>query len=154
MYDSRPDTLEHIAHVQDLLEEPIGNLRYRSGTHDRSKLEEPELSMYDEFVPKLRTLTYGSPEYKACLVDMGEALAHHYANNAHHPEHFEAGIRGMSLMALIEMLADWKASTLRVKDGDLASSIEKNQDRFGFTDETRDILVATARELGWLPEEG
>lgn len=148
VYDSTPDTQAHIETVQELLEEVIGGLRYRSAVHDQSKLAEPEKSMYDEFSPKLRELTYGSPEYKQALKDMGPALQHHYAHNSHHPEH-AGGIEGMSLLDLIEMLADWKAATQRVKGGNLQDSIDLNQERFGYTDELRAILKNTVEELGW-----
>ena len=45
------------------------------------------------------------------------AIDHHYANNRHHPEHWPNGINDMTLMDLIEMLADWKAATARNKNG-------------------------------------
>lgn len=60
----------------------------------------------------------------------------------------ELGIRGMSLLDILEMLCDWKAATLRHADGDLLKSIEINQRRFGYTDELKSILVVTAKELG------
>jgi hypothetical protein len=82
-YDSAADTQAHIATVQELLEEVIGGLRYRSAVHDRSKLEEPEKAMFDRVTPRLRELTYGSPEYKLALKDMGAALTHHYGNPRH-----------------------------------------------------------------------
>lgn len=149
-YDSTADTQAHIETVQDLLEEMIGDLRYRSALHDRSKLEDPEKSMFDEFTPRLRELTYGSDEYKQALREMGPALAHHYAENTHHPEHYENGVSGMSLLDLIEMLADWKAAGKRHADGgDIRRSIDVNQKRFGYTDELREILENTVRELGW-----
>ena len=132
------------------MEEMIGTLRYRSAMHDRSKFEEPELSMYDQFTPKLAELTYGSDEYKACLAAMGPALAHHYAHNTHHPEHYADGIRGMSLLDLVEMLADWKAAGARHADGgDIVRSITINQSRFGYSSELAEILLNTVRELGW-----
>jgi hypothetical protein len=87
-------------------------------------------------------------EYKSYLTGMGEALKHHYAHNSHHPEHYEDGIAGMSLLDLVEMLCDWKAATERHADGDLRRSIEQNQERFGYSDELRSILENTARELG------
>jgi len=33
----------------------------------------------------------------------------------------------------IEMLVDWKASTLRNKDGDIKKSLEHNRKRYGYT---------------------
>lgn len=62
----------------------------------------------------------------------------------------ELGIRGMNLIDIVEMLADWKAATERHADGDLLKSIELNQKRFGYTDELKTILTNTARVMGWL----
>ena len=149
-YDSQPDTLEHIATVQRFLGEAIGDLQARVSGHDRSKLEEPEKSMFDEFTPKLRDTTYGSEEYESYRAAMGEALQHHYEVNDHHPEHFENGVAGMDLIQVVEMLADWKAATLRHADGDLGSSIRKNAERFGYGEEFEGLLWRTADRLGWL----
>lgn len=151
-YDSRPDTWEHIATVRRYLDRATRSLIERGDQHDRSKLEEPELSVFDRVTPQLATLEYGSDEYRAALADMGPALRHHYAHNRHHPEHnIETGIAGMSLLDLIEMLCDWKAAGERHADGgDLARSIELNQERFGYSDELKSILLATARELRFL----
>jgi hypothetical protein len=149
-YDSRPETREHIAQVQELLEEAIGDLRYRMAMHDLSKLEEPELTVFNEYTPKLADSTYGSDEYKSFLVGMGEGLKHHYAVNDHHPEHFENGMRDMDLLQVIEMLADWKAATLRHTNGSLRRSIEQNAERFDYGPEVRLLLFNTANRLGWL----
>ena len=147
-YDSQIDTLKHIGRVKDLMDDAAENLTKRAWHHDLSKLEEPEKSIFDEFTPKLRDSTYGSEEYKGFLAAMGEGLRHHYAHNSHHPEHYEDGIRAMSLLDLIEMLCDWKAATERHADGDLLRSIEQNQERFGYSDELKSILLATVKELG------
>lgn len=149
-YDSRPDTLEHIAHVRRFLAEARSDLRDRAVRHGRSKLAEPELSVFNEYTPKLRDSTYGSDEYKAFLEGMGEGLRHHYAANDHHPEHFAGGIADMDLLQLVEMLADWKAATLRHADGDLDRSITQNAERFGYGPELERILRHTAERLGWL----
>ena len=105
--------------------------------------------MYDEFTPQLRDLVYGSDEYKECLKRMGPALAHHYANNTHHPEHYPNGINGMSLLDLIEMLADWKAAGMRHSTGSIEKSLEINRARFGMSDQLFEIFQNTVRELGW-----
>lgn len=150
-YDSRPDTLAHINQVRELLAEVQTNLSERSRVHDASKLEDPERAVFDEFTPKLRTSTYGSDEYKAFLVGMGEGLQHHYAHNSHHPEHYPGGFYEMTLLDVIEMLADWKAATMRHDDGDLAKSIVMNAERFGYDSAMTAMLLKTAKEVGWLP---
>ncbi len=151
-YDSRPDTLEHIACVQRYVREVITELLVRADEHDASKLRSPEVEVFDRVTPMLRGLTYGSDEYKRALADMGPGLAHHYAANDHHPEHFPGGIADMNLVQVTEMLCDWKAATLRHDDGDLARSIEQNAARFGYGDEITGLLLNTALAFGWLAE--
>lgn len=146
MYDSKPDTLNHISTVNELLDTLIKDLISRAGAHDFSKLHAPEKAVFDEYTPKLAVVTYGSEEYKQCLAGMQKGLDHHYQFNRHHPEHYSAGIKGMSLVDLCEMVADWKAATLRHKDGDILKSIELNQKRFGYGDELKQILINTVRE--------
>ena len=121
----------------------------RSTCHDRSKTEPPEVEVFDEFTPKLQTSTYGSDEYKGFLEAMGEGLKHHYASNRHHPEHFDNGVDDMTLVDLIEMLADWKAATERHADGDLTKSLDIQQQRFGLSDQLLKILANTAEHFGW-----
>jgi hypothetical protein len=141
--DSRPATKEHIWEVQRLLMRVTRDLFRRADKHDASKLVSPEVEIFDEFTPKLAGSTYGSDEYKGFLAGMKVGLDHHYAANDHHPEHFPGGIGDMSLVQLVEMLCDWKAATLRHKDGDIRKSIEQNQQRFGYSDELKRILLNT-----------
>lgn len=148
-YDSTQDTQKHIGFVQAFLSDVMSELGDRSMFHDASKLQEPEKSMYDEYTPKLRELTYGSDEYKQTLKDMGAALQHHYEVNSHHPEHFKNGIEGMSLLDLIEMLTDWKAASMRHADGSIAQSMEVNKTRFGMSDQLAQIFLNTIKEMEW-----
>lgn len=156
-YDSEQDTSQHIMEVQERLWEFTSALTDRGIWHDASKLdpEGEEKALFDEFTPKLKEVEYGKEEYKRLLAAMGPALAHHYAENRHHPEHFEGvGILGMTLIDVIEMFCDWAAATLRMKDGDLGTSIEKNRERFGIEDQLVQIFHNTAVDLGWETEEG
>src|SRR5690606_31496499 len=130
-YDSVADTAKHVIRVSELITAPVADLAARGPAHDRSKMEDPEKAVFDEFTPKLKHSTYGSDEYKGFLEAMGEGLSHHYAHNRHHPEHHDDGIDGMTLVDLLEMLADWKAATERHDDGSLARSLVIQRDRFG-----------------------
>jgi hypothetical protein len=154
-YDSTPDTLWHSLRVAELMGEPIKELLDRSVRHDLSKTREPERAVYDKFVPRLRATTYGSVEHRTLVEAMGEGLRHHYAHNRHHAEHFANGINGMTLVDLLEMLADWKAATERTShgDGDLAASLTINRERFDIAPQLMDILENTARHFGWLAAE-
>jgi hypothetical protein len=109
-YDSTQDVMDHKAAVEDLLMDVAACLEFRARGHDDSKLEEPEKSMFDQWVPELKARQFGSPEYMDALREMGEGLKHHYKNNRHHPEYHELGISGMNLLDLIEMVCDWCAS--------------------------------------------
>ena len=148
-YDSALDTQKHINQVRWFLIEFEHHLMERATSHDASKLENPEKQVFDEFTPKLKDSTYGSDEYKQYLKDMGPALQHHYKTNSHHPEHYEDGINGMSLLDLIEMIADWKAATLRHADGNMEESLKINRERFEISDQLYEIIVNTIDELNW-----
>jgi len=149
-YDSRADTLAHIARVNDLLLDCATTLAKRGEVHDASKLIEPEKSTFDACTLKLKAMAYGSDEYKAALAELKPALDHHYAANSHHPEHYANGVKGMSLFDLIEMLMDWKAATERMKDGgDIWRSLQINQSRFKIEGQLQRILENTVREMKW-----
>jgi len=149
MYDSRPETYNHIHHVQMLMNRVVKNLLARALNHDQSKLCSPELEALNEITPKLEASTYGSEEYHELMKTIKPYLDYHCATNDHHPE-CKGGIKNMSLLSILEMLVDWKAATLRHKDGDLRESIELNQKRFGYQDDFKQILLNTAEELGML----
>lgn len=142
-YSSTVETLAHIELVGRCLGVVSGHLFHRSVSHDASKLCSPELEIFDIYTPKLHGTTYGSEEYKRYLAEMKQALDHHYANNRHHPEHFENGIDGMNLVDLVEMFCDWYAATKRHADGDIVKSIEINGERFGITEQLKSILKNT-----------
>lgn len=139
-YDSAPETMRHIAEVGDTLNQFSTRLHKRVLMHDTSKLQSQEKPVFDEFTPKLRRTTYGSEEYQGFMKDMGLALEHHYEMNEHHPEHWENGIRDMSLIDIVEMFCDWLAATKRHADGDIRKSIEINQKRFGYSDDLKAIF--------------
>lgn len=152
MNDSTQETKEHIKRVSSLLRQCYERLQQRAFDHDRSKLESPEKECFDEVTGKLRTLTYGSEEYKTQLTKLKPALDHHYANNSHHPEHYTTGIDGMSLLDLLEMLCDWKAAGERHADGSIERSLRVNRERFKITSQLQNVLQNTVVELGWSRE--
>lgn len=149
-YDSTADTIKHIQEVQRRLFNVVDNLMERAFKHDASKLEDPEKAAFDKITPKLAGTTYGSEEYKAALREQRPAIQHHYSVNDHHPEHHKRGFWGMNLLQMIEMLADWKAASMRHDDGDLRRSIEQNAERFEYGPMMTSVLISTAEELGWL----
>lgn len=177
--DSRQETNEHILRVRELLCIIQNKLEARGFMHDQSKLIPPEKPIIDSMIGRLKTLTYGSPEYKDALKDLGPALAHHYEHNTHHPEHYqkqvciicfteypsthkencpkchngtmtvEPHVAGMSLLDVIEMLCDWKAAGERGANGSIEKSLKVNRERFKISEQLHSILENTVRELGW-----
>lgn len=150
-YDSTLDTQAHISRVGMALNEVIFDLHQRAIFHDASKLASPEKEAFDQATPKLKGSVYGSEDYRAALREIKPALDHHYAANDHHPEHYPVdGALGMSLMAIIEMLADWKAAGERHEPPTgLNRSIALNSVRFKLPAYLTQILYNTAKELDW-----
>ena len=139
------ETHKHIKQVEHFIGIIMDELESRAEKHDGSKLISPEVEIFTEFTPKLANSTYGSDEYKKNLKGLGVALEHHYANNRHHPEHFENGIDDMNLVDIIEMLCDWKAASLRHKDGDINESIKINAHRFDYNEQLKKIFLNTVK---------
>lgn len=139
------DTFRHIERVRNLMGEVIADLLDRAKLHDQSKLTSPEVELFTEFTSKLAGCTYGSTEYEGYRKALGPALAHHYANNRHHPEHHKHGVNEMTLIDLVEMLVDWKAASERHNDGNILKSIEINGNRFDLSPQLIRILENTAK---------
>lgn len=137
------ETQKHINTVSKFINVFVSQLLKRANEHDESKLDTPEFEAFAEYTPKLSKLKYDSPEYKESLKGLDEALSHHYAKNRHHPEHYPNGVDGMTLVDLIEMIADWKSSTLRMHEGNLLKSIEINAQRFNMSPQLTEIFKNT-----------
>jgi len=142
------ETKKHIGNVYDFINKFRAELLNRAIKHDKSKLEDPEVSIFEEFTPKLKNSTYNSNEYKGFLKDMKPALDHHYSKNSHHPEHYKNGIDGMNLVDIIELYCDWAAASMRHSDGDLKKSIQINKKRFDMSDQLTKIFENSMTLLG------
>lgn len=140
-------TLRHIEAVRNYLSEVIREILLRQENHDQTKLQSPEVEVFEEYTPKLKNCTYGSEEYLRYMKEMKTAITHHHLYNRHHPEYFAKGFQDMNLIDLIEMLCDWKAATLRHNDGDIYKSLEINKKRFNFSDDMLHILKNT---IDWI----
>jgi len=139
------ETRKHQQEVSKIMMMFAQELLRRAMVHDASKMEDPERETFIRVTPLLRLLTYGSPEYKVVLQDMGPALEHHYANNDHHPEHGD-DLEDMGLFAIVEMICDWMAAVKR-GDGDIFESLRKNKVRFGMSPQLMKILINTAHQI-------
>ncbi len=141
-YDSRADTLAHIHAVRDNLETFVVALLERGRVHDASKLDPEEKPVFDQVFPLLEGVAYGSPEWDAVIEQAQPALDHHYRCNSHHPEYYgAAGIAGMDLFDVVEMLCDWIAAAKRnPADG---VKLAHNVELFGVDRQLASILANT-----------
>ncbi len=143
------DTFIHIRRVGEYLSSFAMRLMNRGMEHDESKLSPQEAELFAIVTPRLRGLTFGTPEYEESKKDLGKALVHHYAHNRHHPEHFPNGVNDMTLVDIVEMFCDWKASSERHADGNLLKSIRHNSspEKFNICPQLQQILENTAKEF-------
>lgn len=176
-HQSKNDTIKHIQNVQVKIASCINALKERAFTHDRSKLEEPEIEYFDRYQHKLKLSSFGSKQYDNTLEAMRPALDHHYSINRHHPEYFkkwvcdtcfkeyekepesscescgndlysqEADINQMNLIDVMEMFCDWIAATERHADGNIYTSLVKLKSRYKLNDQLIDILKNTALDI-------
>jgi len=138
------ETRKHKARVVQILTLFVVELLKRANEHDSTKLESPEREKFEANTEKLNAMTFGTPEYEQQKVEaLGDALAHHYARNRHHPEHFENGIDDMNLIDLVEFLADCKAASERHNDGNIMKSIEELAEKKGISAQLKKILKNT-----------
>lgn len=122
------------------------NILRRGETHDRSKLLSPERETFEKF--ELQDTEFGTDEYMVRLEKMKkEGLSHHYYNNRHHPEHFENGVKDMTLIDLVEMLSDWLSAVEKHKTCTVNESLIYCKERFGISDELYAILFNTVQEM-------
>jgi hypothetical protein len=157
MNDFNPSKDDYIYHYKDYIQHTqwvsegiyliINQLLLRMLTHDRTKIEAEELDAYAEIVPGFKNFTYGTQEHKDHGAKLGPAWDHHVQHNKHHPEHFEAGLRGMTLIDLIEMVCDWRAASMRGGTFDYDKSIEQFSNRFYPPKEVVSILRNTCKVL-------
>jgi len=141
-YDSTADTLRHMAEVRSRLETMVVELLRRGRVHDASKFSPEEKPAFDDAIPAIKGLAYGSPAYNDVVARVRPALAVHYSRNSHHPEFYgERGIAGMDLFDLVEMLCDWMAAAQRnPADG---VRLDYNVKAFGIDAQLSAILANT-----------
>jgi hypothetical protein len=143
-YDCTEDVKEHKRKVEYWMSYFSTQIKGRAAIHDDSKLKDPvEKAMFDKWTPELRSRDFGTEHYKAALDGMGEGIALHYKANRHHPEHYENGVDGMTIIDVIEMLADWMAAA---QARDVHVDLDHAAKRFGLSDQLVQIFANTLRE--------
>lgn len=143
-------TLRHMKRVQDLLGMAAINLMQRGQKHDLSKLEPIELGALERLMEHQKEhgqAAYGTPEYEQQRALLGPMLDHHYANNTHHPEHYDDGVNGMDLFDVVEMFLDWKAASER--GGEDAMNLTYAAERYGIDAQMLNVFRNTAERMGF-----
>jgi hypothetical protein len=143
-YDCTEDVMKHKGKVEYWLRRFWTQLENRAPIHDDSKLKDPtEKTMFDYWTPELKQRTFGTDYYKDALDGMGEGLKLHYEANRHHPEHFENGVNDMTLIDVIEMVADWMAAA---EAKNVHIDLDHAAERFGLSEQLVKIIANQLRE--------
>jgi len=121
-------------------------LYWRGVKHDLSKYRWSEAKYFAKTIFDLKHLTYGSEGYKQTLAELKPAIDLHYKRNSHHPEYHNS-INKMSKTEKLEMVADWLSACKRHKDGNIFNSIEINQKRFNYDDQTKEWFISIVKKI-------
>lgn len=145
-YDSTYDTMIHKFNVFTVMNLLIKDSVNRAIAHDNSKMESPEKEIYDKFIPQLKPVKYGTPEYIAVTSQMKkEGGNHHNQVNRHHPEYFENRVDGMNIIDLLEMICDWFAASIR-SDSPFLEGLNSNIKRHNISPQLENIIRNTYNE--------
>jgi len=122
-------------------------LDYRAFTHDNTKIEKPDQKhLLDLLGPRNNTNPdYGTHEYYARI---GDFCRSHHANSTHHPEHFENGVSGMTLIDFIEHLCDTNGARIRYGNGDIVDNIANQAKKYKYTQNFFNLCTNTNKRLG------
>lgn len=117
------NTISHIISDKEL-KNAIEELSLTIETHDASKFSDAEFDGYRmKYYPTKAEQNCTEDERKMIDDRYEECWEHHYKTNDHHPKFWvnsETGdIRDMNLRAIIEMICDWEAMSLKFKTNTL-----------------------------------
>lgn len=137
IYHHKFVVLQHInIIIQDLIK--------RAEEHDMSKFSESEFAGLIAAHEDIQAHPFGTPEHEEARKKHSTVFNSHYKENRHHPEHFENGVEGMTLVDLIEMLCDWKSSSMRTSEGSIENSIKSAAEKYNIEPQLLKILENTA----------
>lgn len=132
----------HISRVRMHINTFIQLLIRRAENHDKSKLEEPELSWWKEMDKEPR-YPYGSEEYKQKIKRWNKVFKHHYQYNRHHPEYYEYGVSEMTLIDIVEMMCDWLGYKDTATITEALKVCDEQMARYDISEELRQIIFNT-----------
>lgn len=132
----------HISRVRKHINTFVQLLLKRAINHDKSKLEEPELSWWKEMDKEPR-YPYGSEEYKQKIKRWDKVFKHHYKYNRHHPEHYDYGVSEMTLVDIVEMMCDWLGYKDTITISEALKVCDEQMRRYNIPDGIRQIIFNT-----------
>ncbi len=132
----------HIARVRKHLNTFIQLLNKRAQLHDQSKLQDPEFKWWKQMDEEPR-YPYGTPEYHEKVARWKKVFDNHYRYNRHHPEHFDDGIKSMTLVDLVEMMCDWLGYKDVMTISEAMRVCDQQMERYQFSEELREIMFNT-----------
>ena len=132
----------HISRVRKHMNTFVQLLLKRAINHDKSKLEEPELSWWKEMDKEPR-YPYGSEEYKQKIKRWDKVFKHHYKYNRHHPEHYDYGVSEMTLVDIVEMMCDWLGYKDTITISEALKVCDEQMKRYNIPDDIRQIIFNT-----------
>lgn len=130
--------------------EIVSELNKRGIVHDISKFKEPEFIAFSSTRERFKKAQYGTDEYKQLCDEVRPALEHHYQNNRHHPEHHTNGVKDMTLVDVLEMLADWKAASVRPPYNELKDTLSFSFERNKIDGKPKELITDILSKLGWI----
>ena len=149
-FDFLCETILHVSEVSENIETIASELRKRGIAHDRTKFQSLEFDAFVSTRDKFKKANYGTPEYQECVDIVKPAVDHHHANNKHHTGFHANGINDMTLVDIVEMIADWKAAERRSPDKKLVDTLDYAFSKYGIGVQLGRILKNTMLGLGWI----
>lgn len=146
------DIIYHKMEVAENLEQIKSDISKRQWHHDNTKFTAEEFDAFVYTRPKFKKVNYGSKEYQECVDAIKPAVEHHHKSNRHHTGYYDDGVMGMTLMDILEMLADWKAASRRSPDLSFEDSLPKAYEKYNIPKDLQKIINNTLIYLGWTKE--
>jgi len=143
-------TANHIARVAEYMTAAATEIWLRGQNHDKSKFDPIEagpLQAMQDIIDREGQAPYGSDEYKRRTAILGPMLAHHYAKNRHHPEHYPNGVNGFDLFDLMEMFFDWRVASERGEESFM--SLTAACTKYNVSPQLQEIIQNTADRLSY-----
>ena len=136
----------------DEIKQAIISIKSDIEEHDSSKYSEEEFDAYRvNFHPTRSEQQADDDAKEIARINFEEAWKHHYENNDHHPnfwyDYKNKVSRDMSLGAIIHMLCDWEAMSMKFHTNTLEWFEKADKERNLMSDNTLKIVTELVNRL-------